>query len=233
MARSDRLLRLLQALRSLPAPVTAARLAAETDVSERTLYRDIDALRAAGAVIDGAAGQGYWLTEDPALPPQSFSRIEIEALVLAMGELAARGDPAIVAAGEAALAKIIATLPETKQRQAMHAVVTVNRWGRPPPTTLDLSLYRQACWDETALDIAYCDASGAATRRRIYPLTIVYSERIVSLLAWCLLRADFRQFHMHRIESVTLSDEGFRPRRVALLRDYLARLRGTDRKARP
>ena len=46
MARPDRLFRLLSALRSLPKPVTAARLAAETEVSERTLYRDIDTLRA-------------------------------------------------------------------------------------------------------------------------------------------------------------------------------------------
>ncbi|NBO21342.1 MAG: HTH domain-containing protein, partial [Rhodobacteraceae bacterium] len=41
MARTDRLFRLLHALRSLPPPVTAAVLAAETGVSQRSLYRDI------------------------------------------------------------------------------------------------------------------------------------------------------------------------------------------------
>ena len=53
MARSDRLFRLLQTMRELPAPFTAARLAEETGVSLRSLYRDIDSLRAAGARIDG------------------------------------------------------------------------------------------------------------------------------------------------------------------------------------
>ncbi|MGR3583777.1 MAG: helix-turn-helix transcriptional regulator, partial [Pseudooceanicola nanhaiensis] len=72
MPRTDRMFRLLHLLRTLPAPVTAARLAEETGVSERTLYRDIGALRSAGAVIDGAAGFGFTLTEDPALPPQMF-----------------------------------------------------------------------------------------------------------------------------------------------------------------
>jgi biotin operon repressor len=67
MSRSDRLLRLLHALRSLPAPVTAARLAAETGVSVRQVYRDVGALRAAGGRIDGEAGYGYALAEDPAL----------------------------------------------------------------------------------------------------------------------------------------------------------------------
>ena len=37
-----------------------------------------------GALIDGAAGLGYTLTEDPALPPQMFTRLEVEALVLGL-----------------------------------------------------------------------------------------------------------------------------------------------------
>ena len=49
-------------------------------MSTRQLYRDIATLRAGGVLIDGTAGYGYTLTEDPALPPQSFSRLEIEAL---------------------------------------------------------------------------------------------------------------------------------------------------------
>ena len=39
-------------MRVMPAPITAARLAQETGVSLRSLYRDIDSLRAAGARIE-------------------------------------------------------------------------------------------------------------------------------------------------------------------------------------
>ena len=69
MAKSDRLLELMQLLRTLPSPVTAARLAQELGASERTIYRYIENLRAAGAVIDGAAGYGFTVVEDPAMPP--------------------------------------------------------------------------------------------------------------------------------------------------------------------
>ena len=102
-------MRLMTALRRLPAPVTAERLAQETEVSPRQLYRDIATLRAGGALIDGAAGYGYTLTEDPVLPPQSFSRIEIEALMLAIGSLEQLGDPSLARAGRNAVARIVAT----------------------------------------------------------------------------------------------------------------------------
>ena len=45
MSRTDRLFGLLQALRNLPSPVTAARLGQETGVSTRSIYRDIETLR--------------------------------------------------------------------------------------------------------------------------------------------------------------------------------------------
>ena len=99
MARADRLFRLLHLLRTLPAPVTAARLSAEERLSVRSVYRDIAALRAAGARIEGEAGYGYTLAEDPALPPQSFSRIEIEALVLGLAEVGQTAGPELAAGG--------------------------------------------------------------------------------------------------------------------------------------
>ena len=227
MARPDRLFRLLTALRSLPAPVTAARLASETEVSARTLYRDIETLRAGGALIDGAAGYGYTLTEDPALPPQMFTRLEVEALVLGLAEVRAAGDPALARAADAALAKITASLPERVQRQAIHAVQQTYRMEKRPPAPANLAMIREACWEERALDIRYLDQEGTPTLRRIYPLSVVFLDRSLMLLAWCCLRRDFRRFHLHRITTLTDAAESFRPRRVPLLRDFVAQLAAT------
>src|SRR4051812_19901058 len=59
MSRSVRLFDLLQALRRHRRAVSANTLAEELGVSKRTIYRDIDALIALGAPIDGEAGIGY------------------------------------------------------------------------------------------------------------------------------------------------------------------------------
>lgn len=221
MARADRLFRLLTALRTLPHPVTAARLATETEVSPRTLYRDIAALRAGGALIDGEAGVGYTLTEDPALPPQMFTRLEVEALVLGLSEVRLAGDPALAMAAQNALAKITATLPERVQRQAIHAVQQTYRFEQRPAAPAHLEQVRQACWDEVALDLTYTDATGAQTQRRIWPLSVVFLDRTLMLLAFCTLRQDFRRFRLDLMANVTLTDTSFRPRRVPLLRDFL------------
>ncbi|WP_103257542.1 helix-turn-helix transcriptional regulator [Tabrizicola aquatica] len=226
MPKSDRLFRLLNAFRLLPQPVTAARLAEETGVSERTLYRDIQALRAAGALIDGEAGAGYTLTEDPALPPQMFTRLEVEALVLGLAEVKMAGDPALAKAAAQAQAKIIATLPDRVQRQAIHAVTQTYRFERRAPLPPHMQTLREAAWEERALDLAYRDLNGQVTQRRIWPLGTVFLDREVQCLAFCCLRQDFRRFKVHQMQNLRLTAESFRPRRVPLLRQFIDQLRG-------
>lgn len=228
MVRASRLLRLLQELRRLRPPVTAARLAEAMDVSERTIYRDIDTLRASGALIDGAAGYGYTLTEDPALPPMVFTDEEIEALVLGLREVAEIGDPALAEAADHALAKLSAGLPPRLRDRFTHAVLSAKRFGPRPAPGVDPAVLRRAAWEERAIDLSYADVEGRPSERRVLPLSIVYMDRTNTLLAWCCLRADFRSFRLDRIRAATVTAESFRPRRAGLLRDYLARIRCED-----
>lgn len=224
MSRSERLFSLLQALRSLPAPVTAAQLAVDTGVSLRSVYRDIDSLRAAGAKIEGARGYGYSLIEDGTLPPQVFSRIEIEALALGMAEVSQLGDPALASAARSVMGKVAATLPSAGQQNLLHAISKAHHFEEQASKLPDMATIREACWHETALVIMYEDRQGLASTRTLWPLSIVYVNQGFVLLAYCCLREDFRMFRMDRIAGVSLTGASFRPRRAALLRDYLAKL---------
>ncbi len=145
--------------------------------------------------------------------------------MLGLAEVRHTGDVALARAAETALGKITATLPERLQRQAMHAVVQSYRFERRPEPPVDMTLIREACWEERALEIGYTDAEGQVTRRRVLPLSIVFFEKVQMLLAWCCLREDFRRFRLDRIETVAQTEESFRPRRVALLREFTAILR--------
>lgn len=222
MSRSNRLFRLLDALRQLPSPVTAAQLALETGVSVRSVYRDIESLRAGGADIGGERGFGYTLIDDGLLRPRTFSRIEIEALTLGLAEVRQMGDPALALAADAVLAKVAATLPALSQQHLLHAVSQVHRFGQRFSNLPDMATIRACCWREEALAIDYRDRHGAASARTIWPLAIVYLDGMLVVLARCCLREDFRMFRVERIAALAPTGATFRPRRAALLREYRA-----------
>jgi len=225
MTRTHRLFQLMQALRMATPPATAAYLAASLDVTPRTIYRDIDALRGLGAVIDGAAGFGYTLIEDAALPPLNFDVEELEALVLGLREVQAIGDPALATAAGAALSKLRARLPPPQAHRLQHAVLSAHRYTPLPEPGVDVRVLRNATWDERTIHFKYSDVEGRETSRNVDPLSIVYMQASHCLLAWCHLRRDFRAFRLDRMRDLVVTDTSFRPRRVPLLRQCLAEMR--------
>ena len=225
MSRTHRLFQLMQHLRRLPPPVTAQQLADDMDVSLRTVYRDMDALRGLGAVIDGEAGFGFTLIEDATLPPLGFEDDELEALVLGLRDVAVIGDPALSKAAESALVKIQARVPPRQAHRLKHAVLDAKRFRRRTDPAIDVGALRAATWEEICVRFDYSDAENRATQRTVRPLGIVYLDQNNVLLAWCLLRQDFRSFRLDRMSALERTDISFRPHRVALLRQHLERIR--------
>jgi predicted DNA-binding transcriptional regulator YafY len=224
MSRTHRLFQLMQALRSLSAPVTANKLAEVTGVSPRTLYRDIDTLRELGAVIDGEAGFGYTLIEDAHLPPLGFKNDELEALVLGLREVAAVGDPTLAGAARTALSKLRARLPESQAHRLRHSVLVAHRFRPPALPTIDSGALREACWDERIVGFSYTDKQGATTQREVKPLSIMLFDQSHCLLSWCLKRDDYRAFRLDRMSGLKVTEQSFRPERVPLLKVYLENL---------
>ncbi len=224
MSKATRLMQMMQILRSRRPPVLAGYLAAELMVSQRSIYRDIAELRGMGAIIDGAAGFGYTLQEDPALPPMMFSHDEIEALVLGLREVRAVGDPVLADAANNALSKLKATLPDRLRQQFDHASLHVKRFRNSPVILIDISALRNAIRQELAVEMRYCDEHKNQTERQVLPLGIVYMDTGLMLMSWCNLRHGFRVFRLDRIQKLAISAVSFRPKRVSLLRDCFAEI---------
>ena len=224
MAKSDRLLQMMQCLRTIAPPVKAQALSDELGVSLRTIYRDIETLRRSGALIDGEAGYGYTLQEDPALPPMMFSRDEMEALVLGLREVVQVADPVLAKAAENALSKLKASLPERMRSEFEHAVLYAKRFHCRPEISIDIEALRDATRNEEVIEIDYSDVDDNSTQRAIQPLAIVFFDRSLVVLAWCELRTAYRSFRIDRIVKMTRTERSFRPRRVPMLREYLDRL---------
>jgi predicted DNA-binding transcriptional regulator YafY len=219
MARSERLLTLLQTLRRYRRPVSGAVLAEETGVSIRTLYRDIASLQAQGAMIEGEAGIGYVLKPGFMLPPMMFSEEEIEALVLGSRWVARAAEPRLAGAGADALAKIAAVLPPEMREMIDSATLFVGS-KRPVEATVDLGAIRKAIRLERVLELHYGDEQGKISRRRVWPFALGYFEHVRVLMAWCELRTDFRHFRADRMIDMTVLEARYPKRRRVLLKEW-------------
>lgn len=219
MARASRLLDLIQLMRQHRRPVSAGRLATELGVSLRTIYRDIDSLRAQGADIEGEAGIGYVLRPGFLLPPLMFDQDEVEALLLGSRWVASRADSQLAEAARRALAKIANVLPADVVPALDHAPLLVGP-SAAGPIPIDVRQIRFAMRREQVIEVRYTVPGRAEEVRRLWPLALSFFDSVQILIAWCELRQDFRHFRLDRMETLLVLDRRFSPRRRRLISEW-------------
>lgn len=209
MRRTDRLFDIIQALRTASGPVTAATLAAELEVTVRTVYRDVATLQARRIPIEGAPGLGYMLRRGFDLPPLMFTSDEIEAIVVATRLLPRTGDEGLQNAAASVLSKIEVVLPAALREHLATPTTLVSSRGAPKPSVADLSVIRAAIRDERRLRISYADEQERLSSRTIWPFAVAYYVDATLVTAWCELRDDFRHFRVDRVQALDVLDDGF------------------------
>jgi len=222
MSRAQRLLDLIQQLRSYRRPVSGAVLAEALGISLRTLYRDIDTLNAQGAHIAGEPGVGYVLRPGFMLPPLMFSEEEIEAIVLGSRWVADRADAELSAAARTALAKIAAVLPPDLKASLDTSSLLIGPGNAVAAGDTELPVIRSAIRSERKLRIRYLDGSGRDSRRTVWPFALGFFDRVRVVVAWCELREGFRHFRTDRIARVQVTDKRYPRRRQVLLKEWRA-----------
>ena len=222
MSRAQRLLDLVQALRGYRRPVSGATLAEALGISLRTVYRDIETLKAQGAHIDGEPGVGYVLRPGFMLPPLMFSEEEIEAIVLGSRWVADRADAALGSAARNALAKIAAVLPQDLKVSLDTSSLLVGPGNAVAAGDAELPTIRLAIRTERKLRIGYVDGRGCDSKRTIWPFALAFFDRVRVVVAWCEIREGFRHFRTDRISKVQFVDKRYPRRRRVLLKDWRA-----------
>jgi len=207
MRRADRLFQIIQILRRSARPVTAGDIAAELEVSSRTVYRDVADLIAQRVPIQGEAGFGYILDDAFDMPPLMLTPDEIEAAVLGAQWVAGRGDPVLANAARDLIAKITSVVPERLRPFIADPVIGT----RPPkartPDGIDLARLRTWIREGRKLRIDYRDERGERTVRMVWPVILGFLDDTRMLAAWCELRQDFRHFRTDRIVTAEFLDE--------------------------
>lgn len=213
MRRADRLFQIIQILRRSTRPVTAAALAAELEVSKRTVYRDVSDLMGQRVPIKGEAGLGYVLAVDYDMPPLMLAPGELDAMVLGAQWVASLQDRMLANAASDLLAKIASAVPEDLRPYVVEPSLGVKAPAGGHVEVIDTAHFRQAIRDGRKLRLRYHSAAGEESERTVAPVMIGFGEATTLLIAWCDLREDFRHFRIDRIVEIEVLAEptGSRP----------------------
>ncbi|MFL6145161.1 MAG: helix-turn-helix transcriptional regulator [Labedaea sp.] len=157
--RASRLVSLLLLLQAR-GRMTAQALAAELEVSVRTIYRDVESLHAAGVPLYGDAGRagGYQLLHGYRTRLTGLTGAEAESLAFAglPGPAAELGLGSVAAA---ASLKLMAALPAELRDRAGHIAsrfhLDTPAWYHDPDDTPHLAAVADAVWQERALRVQY------------------------------------------------------------------------------
>ena len=213
MRRADRLFQIIQILRRSSRPVTAAALAAELEVSKRTVYRDVSDLMGQRVPIAGEAGLGYVLAVDYDMPPLMLTAAELDAMVLGAQWVASLQDRMLANAASDVLAKIASAVPDDLQSYIIEPSLGVKAPAGGQGEAIDTAPLRRAIRDGQKLRLRYRSAAGEESERTVAPVVIGFAEASTLLIAWCELREGFRHFRIERIAEVQVLDAptGSRP----------------------
>jgi len=201
MRRADRLFQLVQILRNRRL-VTARLLAERLEVSERTIYRDIQDLSLSGVPVEGEAGVGYRLRYTLDIPPMMFNAAELEALVIGARMVKSWGGRELGSSAQSVLDKIQAVIPEELQQCLEESTLFSLRFGPREDIEKTLDLCRHAIADKHYLALRYERADGEVSEREVRPLGLFFWGNVWTLTAWCELRDDFRSFRLDRIQQL-------------------------------
>lgn len=204
MGKSQRLFELVTLLSGRRTAVTARTLAEVLEVSERTIYRDVDALVSAGVAVEGEAGVGYRLRPGTHLPPLMFNAEEVTAIILGLAMVRATTDPGLGGAALGAERRIRAVLPDELKRALDMLPYRMPVTARSLKLSDLHSVLRRAVTEFVKLEIHYTDGDGQVTDRVVWPLAIVGWSDCWTVLGWCELRNAYRNFRLDRIEDMTV-----------------------------
>ena len=186
---------------------TAPELAAKFEVSQRTIYRDIDALSSAGIPVYTEPGRngGICLLDDFILDRAVLTEKEKQEILTSLQGILATG----YAAGEEMLTKLAALFHVDTENWLE---VDFSRWGDFAFDNTKFETLKTAVIQHREIKFIYAGTNGTSSQRTVCPLKLLYKSKGWYLKAFCLTKQDFRIFKLNRISDLELLTQTFVPK---------------------
>ncbi|MBT2423922.1 WYL domain-containing protein [Streptomyces sp. ISL-22] len=210
--RAARLIKMVLLLQSRPS-MTAAELARELEVSERTVTRDAQALSEAGVPVYADRGRagGYRLIGGYRTRLTGLARSEAEALFLSgvPGALREMGlEDAASAARLKVSAALLPSLRDASRTAAQRFHLDAPNWFREPGTPGLLPAVADAVWDDRRIVARYRRGQDEV-ERELEPYGLVLKAGVWYLCARVAGHGSYRVYRIDRFTAVEAGDERF------------------------
>ena len=195
---------------------TAPELAAEFEVSPRTIYRDVEVLSSVGIPVYAEPGRngGIYLLQDFILDRAILSENERQEVLTAIQSISATG----YTGGKEMLTKLSALF---NINTTNWLEVDFSRWGKCDYDNSKFEILKKAVIQNKEVMIVYGNTNSERSKRTVQPLKIVFKSKEWYLKAFCMEKQDFRIFKLNRILELELLENTFVPRPYPELKSSL------------
>ncbi|MCT1903694.1 YafY family protein [Oceanobacillus sojae] len=210
--RGDRLISILLMLQS-QGRMTAKELSEKLEVSERTIYRDMEVLSGSGIPVFADRGKngGWSLIDGYQTDLTGLKESEIRALFVPSSPQLLE-DLGLTRISEDARNKLIASLPATFRDNAKDVWsrihIDTSSWRGTKEKIASFEVLKNAIWENNKLGILYQRADGETNNYIVQPLGLVAKGN-----SWYLIAAkedgDIRNYRASRIQSAMPRKEAF------------------------
>lgn len=204
----DRLFQIVYLLMEKP-QMTAKELADIFEVSERTIYRDIDKLAIAGIPIYTNQGKhgGISILPEYVLDKAVLTIEEKNKIMESLNAL----NEVVLSGDNASMPKLRSFLGEEYQDWIE---IEFSSWGNSEEDAAIFEQIKNAILEHRYMEIIYSGNQEGLVERKIKPIKLCFKDQAWYLYAYCCLRADYRLFKLKRISKITVLDVRFEPETV-------------------
>jgi len=183
---------------------SAPTLAERFEVSTRTIYRDVEALSAAGIPVYTEPGRngGIALMDHYVLDRSVFSLEEQGQLLTALRSLVHALGPG----ADEVLTKLSSLF---RYPEADWLEVNLSRWGSRENSQLPFSVLREAILQRHVMTFTYAGSYRETSSRRVLPVKLVFKGQSWYLQAFCMEKQAYRTFKLTRMRELMVTEDTF------------------------
>lgn len=195
--------------------IGAQALAQMFEVSQRTIYRDVETINMAGIPIRSTpgVGGGFEIMEEYKLEKKVFSSSDLSAILMGLSSLSSmvRGEEVVQA-----LAKVKSFIPADQAKEislkANQIYIDLSPWLGNRNVQPYLELVKTALERNKLLAFDYVDRHGTRTTRTAEPYQLVLKNSHWYWQGYCHTRKDFRLFRLSRTLNLHMLEQTFIPK---------------------